>query len=152
MANDTIVTVTGHVGQDPELRFTASGVAVCNLSVASTPRRYNSQTSEWDEGDTTWYRVNVWREYAENVAETINRGDRVIVTGRLNNREYENKDGEKRYSLEIDADEIGPSLRFATAKINRRSKRDEPPVREAPGASDPWGTPPAQAAPDKPPF
>ena len=122
MAGDTILTVVGNLTADPELRFTPSGAAVANFTVASTPRVMDRQTNEWKDGEALFMRCNVWRQAAENVAETLTRGARVIVTGRLKQRSYETKEGEKRTVVELEVDEIGPSLKYATAKVNKVSR------------------------------
>lgn len=161
MAGETTLTVIGNLTSDPELRFTPSGAAVANFTVASTPRRMNQQTSEWEDGDPLFMRCSVWRMQAENVAETLYRGARVVVTGRLVQRSYETKEGEKRTVVEMQADEVAPSLRYATAKVNKVQRSggydDAPrrPQRQQPD-DDPWGSAPP-AAPsggwnDEPPF
>ncbi|MBC9957840.1 single-stranded DNA-binding protein [Yimella sp. cx-51] len=122
MAGDTVITVIGNLTQDPELRFTPSGAAVANFTVASTPRQFDRQSNEWKDGETLFLRCSVWRDVAENVAESLTRGSRVIVSGRLKSRSYETKEGEKRTSMELDVDEIGPSLRYATAKVNKTQR------------------------------
>ncbi|MFL6099285.1 MAG: single-stranded DNA-binding protein [Actinomycetales bacterium] len=122
MAGDTIITVVGNLTGDPELRFTPSGAAVANFTVASTPRAFDRQSNEWKDQETLFMRCSVWREAAENIAESLQRGNRVIVTGRLKSRSYETKEGEKRTVLELEVDEVGPSLRYATAKINRTQR------------------------------
>ncbi|WP_431879005.1 single-stranded DNA-binding protein [Amycolatopsis sacchari] len=118
MAGETIITVVGNLTADPELRFTPSGAAVANFTVASTPRTFDRQTGEWKDGEALFLRCNLWRQPAENLAESLTRGARVIVQGRLRQRSYE-KDGEKRTVIELEVDEIGPSLRYATAKVNK---------------------------------
>jgi single-strand DNA-binding protein len=122
MAGDTVITVIGNVTDDPELRFTPGGAAVANFTVASTPRSFDRQTNEWKDGDTLFLRCSVWRQSAENVAESLQRGTRVIVSGRLKQRSYETREGEKRTVVELEVDEIGPSLRFATAKVNKTTR------------------------------
>ena len=122
MAGDTVLTITGNLTADPELRFTPSGAAVANFTVASTPRQFDRQSNEWKDGETLFMRCSVWREAAENVAESLQRGARVIVTGRLKSRSYETKEGEKRTVIELEVDEIGPSLRNATAKVNKTQR------------------------------
>ena len=122
MAGDTILTVVGNLTADPELRFTPSGAAVANFTVASTPRMMDRQTNEWKDGDPLFMRCSIWREAAENVAESLTRGSRVIVTGRLKQRSYETREGEKRTVVELEVDEIGPSLKYATAKVNKASR------------------------------
>ena len=117
MAGETVITVVGNLVEDPELRFTPSGAAVAAFRIASTPSRFNKDTSKWEDGDSLFLRCSVWRQAAENVAESLQRGMRVVVQGRLKQREWETKEGEKRTSYEIDVDEVGPSLKFATAKV-----------------------------------
>ncbi len=119
MAGDTILTVVGNLTADPELRFTASGAAVANFTVASTPRTFDRASNEWKDGEALFMRCNIWRQAAENVAESLTRGSRVVVTGRLKQRSFDTKEGEKRTVIELEVDEIGPSLRYATAKVNR---------------------------------
>lgn len=122
MAGDTVITVIGNLTADPELRFTPSGAAVANFTVASTPRAFDRQSNEWKDQETLFMRCSVWREAAENVAESLTKGTRVIVQGRLKARSYETKEGERRTSTELEVDEIGPSMRYATAKVNRNSR------------------------------
>ena len=122
MAGDTTITVVGNLTADPELRFTPSGAAVANFTVASTPRMFDRQTNEWKDGEALFLRCNIWREAAENVAESLTRGSRVIVTGRLKQRSFETREGEKRTVVELEVDEIGPSLQYATAKVNKASR------------------------------
>ncbi|ATA27191.1 single-stranded DNA-binding protein [Mycobacterium lepraemurium] len=152
MAGDTTITVVGNLTADPELRFTPSGAAVANFTVASTPRIYDRQIGEWKDGEALFLRCNIWREAAENVAESLTRGSRVIVTGRLKQRSFETREGEKRTVVEVEVDEIGPSLRYATAKVNKASRsggggggfgggsrQQSAPASSAP-ADDPWGS------------
>lgn len=122
MAGETTITVIGNLTSDPELRFTPSGSAVANFTIASTPRTFDRQSNEWKDGETLFLRAAVWREAAENVAESLTKGMRVIVTGRLKSRSYETKEGEKRTVIELEVDEIGPSLRYANAKVNRTQR------------------------------
>src|SRR5437867_12888749 len=122
MAGETVITVVGNLTDDPELRFTPSGAAVAKFRVASTPRYLDKQTNEWKDGESLFLSCNVWRQAAENVAESLQRGMRVIVQGRLKQRSYETKEGEKRTVFEVDVDEVGPSLRSATAKVTRASR------------------------------
>ena len=122
MAGDTVITIIGNLTADPELRFTPSGAAVANFTVASTPRMFDRQSNEWKDGETLFMRCSVWRDAAENVAESLQRGMRVIASGRLKSRSYETKEGEKRTVTEMDIDEIGPSLRSATAKVNKTQR------------------------------
>ncbi|HKU10506.1 MAG TPA: single-stranded DNA-binding protein [Sinomonas sp.] len=122
MAGETTITVIGNLTNDPELRFTPSGSAVANFTVASTPRTFDRQSNEWKDGETLFLRASIWREAAENVAESLTKGMRVIVSGRLKSRSYETKEGEKRTVIELEVDEIGPSLRYASAKVNRTQR------------------------------
>ncbi|KAB1502772.1 single-stranded DNA-binding protein [Corynebacterium sp. 320] len=119
---DTPITVVGNIVADPELRYTPNGAAVANFRVASTPRRWDSQTNQYVDGEALFLTCNVWRQAAENVANTLSKGDRVIVTGRLRQRSYEDKNGERRHVFEVEVDEVGPSLRFATAQITKTSR------------------------------
>ncbi|GAA3280389.1 MULTISPECIES: single-stranded DNA-binding protein [Dactylosporangium] len=121
-AGDTTITVIGNLTDDPELRFTPSGAAVAKFRVASTPRTMDRQTNEWKDGDPLFLACTVWRQAAENVAESLTRGSRVIVSGRLRQRSYETREGEKRTVIELEVDEIGPSLRYATAKVQKMSR------------------------------
>ena len=121
MAGETPITLIGNLTADPELRFTPSGAAVANFTVASTPRTFDRQTNEWRDGDAMFLNCAVWRQAAENVAESLQKGMRVIVSGRLKSRSYETREGEKRTVFEVDVDEIGPALRYATAKVTRTS-------------------------------
>lgn len=122
MAGDTVITVIGNLTADPELRFTPSGAAVANFTVASTPRTFDRQSNEWKDGDTLFLRCSIWREAAENVAESLTKGTRVIVQGRLVQRSYETREGEKRTVYEMQVDEVGPSLRYASAKLTRTQR------------------------------
>jgi len=122
MAGETTITVIGNLTNDPELRFTPSGSAVANFTIASTPRTFDRQSNEWKDGETLFLRASVWREAAENVAESLTKGMRVIVSGLLKSRSYETKEGEKRTVIELEVDEIGPSLRYANAKVNRTQR------------------------------
>jgi len=122
MAGETTITVIGNLVADPELRFTPSGAGVANFTIASTPRTFDRQANEWKDGETLFLRAGVWREAAENVAESLTKGMRVIVTGRLKSRSYETKEGEKRTIIELEVDDIGPSLKSATAKVNRAQR------------------------------
>ena len=122
MAGETVITVVGNLTADPELRFTPNGAAVANFTVASTPRTFDRQTNEWKDGEALFLRCSVWREAAENVAESLTKGMRVIVQGRLRARSYDDRDGNRRTSWELDVDEVGPALRFATAKVTRAQR------------------------------
>jgi len=121
MAGDTQITLVGNLTSDPELRFTPSGAAVASFTVASTPRQFDRQANEWRDGDSMFLNCSVWRQYAENVAESLTKGMRVIVSGRLKSRSYETREGEKRTVFVVDVDEVGPALRYATAKVTRSS-------------------------------
>src|SRR3978361_370641 len=122
MAGDTVITVVGNLTADPELRFTASGAAVANFTVASPPRTFDRGPNQWKDGEAAFLRFKSWRQAAENVAESLTRGSRVIVSGRLKQRSFETKEGEKRTVIELEVDEIGPSLRYATAKVTRAAR------------------------------
>lgn len=148
MAGDTVITVVGNLVADPELRFTPSGAAVANFTVASTPRSFDKNTNEWKDGEALFLRCTVWRQAAENVAESLQRGTAVIVQGRLKQRSYETKEGEKRTSYELDVEEVGPSLRWATAKVTKASRQQSDSgystggggqqQRRQPAQDDPW--------------
>ena len=120
--NEPTLTVVGNLVADPELRFTPNGAAVANFTVASTPRSFDKQANEWKDGETLFMRCSVWREAAENAAESLTRGARVIVSGRLVSRSWETKEGEKRTVMEMQVDEVGPSLRYATAKVTKAER------------------------------
>jgi single-strand DNA-binding protein len=174
VAGDTTITVVGNLTADPELRFTPSGAAVANFTVASTPRIFDRQSSEWKDGEALFLRCNIWREAAENVAESLTRGSRVIVTGRLKQRSFETREGEKRTVFEVEVEEIGPSLKYATAKVNKANRSggggggfggggggggSRPAANSGGGnapAEDPWGSAPASGSfagsDDEPPF
>ncbi|WP_125614504.1 single-stranded DNA-binding protein [Specibacter cremeus] len=126
MAGETTITVIGNLTNDPELRFTPSGSAVANFTIASTPRTFDRQSNEWKDGETLFLRASIWREAAENVAESLTKGTRVIAQGRLKSRTYDTKEGEKRTVFELEVDEIGPSLRYANAKVNRTQRSGAP--------------------------
>ena len=119
---ETSITVVGNLVADPELRFTPAGAAVANFRIASTPRRFNRQTSQWEDGEAMYLTCNAWRQAAENVAESLSKGMRVIVQGRLRQRSYESREGERRSIFEVEVDEVGPSLSFATAQVTRASR------------------------------
>jgi single-strand DNA-binding protein len=162
-AGDTVITLVGNLVDDPELRFTPSGAAVAKFRVASTPRFLDRQTNEWKDGESLFLTCNVWRQAAENAAETLQRGMRVIVQGRLKQRSYETKEGEKRTVYEVEVDEVGPSLRNATAKVSKTTRSgsgggfsaptggDDPWASAAPAGGDTWGAP-GPASSDEPPF
>lgn len=140
MSQETIVTVVGNLTADPELRYTQSGLAVANFTIASTPRTFDRASNEWKDGDTLYLRASIWREAAEQVAASLTKGTRVIAQGRLKQRSYETKEGEKRTTIELEVDEIGPSLRYATATVTRASGGSTP----ATTAGNPWAEPPAE--------
>ena len=162
-AGDTVITLVGNLVDDPELRFTPSGQAVANFRIASTPRFLDKATNEWKDGESLFLTCTVWRQAAENVAESLQRGMRVIVQGRLKQRSYETKEGEKRTVFEVDADEVGPSLRNASAKVTKASRGGagggggygSGGGGGAP-ADDPWASPPPAGGggnfSDEPPF
>jgi single-strand DNA-binding protein len=122
MAGETVITVVGNLTADPELRFTPSGAAVASFTIASTPRTFDKNTNEWKDGDALFLRCSIWRQAAENVAESLQRGTRVVVQGRLRQRSFETREGDKRTVIELEVDEIGPSLRYATAKVTKTSR------------------------------
>ena len=163
-AGDTVITLVGNLVDDPELRFTPSGAAVAKFRIASTPRYMDRQTNEWKDGESLFLTCNVWRQAAENVAESLTRGTRVIVQGRLKQRSYETREGEKRTVYEVEVDEVGPSLRNATAKVTKASRGgggggggfgggDDPWASATPagGSNDSWGSG-GSAGSDEPPF
>src|SRR5690349_21355013 len=179
MAGETTITVIGNLVDDPELRFTPSGAAVANFRIASTPRTFDRQTNEWKDGDALFLSCSVWRQAAENVAESLQKGMRVVVQGRLKSRQYETREGEKRTVFEIEVEEVGPSLKYATAKVTRAQRSgggggygqggggqqaNDPWAQPAPSAGgggpapqgggqaaqDPWGAP--GVGNDEPPF
>ncbi len=139
MAGETIITVVGNLTNDPELKFTPSGAAVANFTVASTPRTFDRQTNEWKDGDALFIRCDAWRQLAENVAASLQKGQRVIVTGALKVRNFERQDGSKGTSVEMTVDEIGPSLRFATASVTRASRDGGSGGGGGGAAANPWG-------------
>ncbi|SRR5690554_451084 len=143
MAGDTVITIVGNLTDDPELRFTPSGAPVANFRVASTPRTFDRQSGEWKDGEPLFLNCSAWRQMAENVAESLERGMRVVVQGRLRQRSYETREGEKRTVFELAADEVGPSLRYATAKVTRTQRSGGGfggGPGGPPGGADPWAT------------
>jgi len=166
MTGETVITVIGNLTADPELRFTSSGVAVANFTVASTPRTFDKNTNEWKDGEALFLRCSIWRQAAENVAESLTRGARVIVSGRLKQRSFETREGEKRTVVELEVEEIGPSLKYATAKVNRVARGEGGGGGFGSGrsggsggggsapADDPWGSAPSagEGYADEPPF
>jgi single-strand DNA-binding protein len=147
VAGETIITVVGNLTADPELRYTQSGLAVANFTIASTPRAFDRASNDWKDGEALFLRASVWREFAEHVASTLTKGSRVIAQGRLKQRSYETKEGEKRTSIELEVDEIGPSLRYATAQVTRSSSGGNANGNAGgrsggtPVADEPWGAP-----------
>lgn len=144
---DTVITIVGNLTADPELRFTANGLAVANFTIASTPRIFDRNTNEWRDGEALFLRASVWREFAENVAASLTKGMRVVATGKLKQRSYETREGEKRTTIELEIDEIGPSLRYAKAEVARIAAANrgqgEDPWGQQPGAApktDSWGS------------
>jgi single-strand DNA-binding protein len=166
MAGDTVITVVGNLTADPELRFTPSGAAVASFTIASTPRTFDRNTNEWKDGEALFLRCSLWRQAAENAAESLTRGMRVIAQGRLQQRSYETREGEKRTVIELQVDEIGPSLRYASAKVNRTQRGSGGGGFGSSGsdggaggggasapADDPWGSAaPAGGFSEEPPF
>ena len=155
MSGDTAITLVGNLTADPELRFTQASVAVAGFTVASTPRIFDRASGEWKDGDALFLRCTLWRQPAENVAETLSKGSRVIVTGRLRQRSYETREGEKRTVVEVDVEEIGPSLRYATARVTRAGKTTTPAATTRGGGEHGGGDPSTGAAAggdDQPPF
>ena len=147
MAGETVITLVGNLVDDPELRFTPSGAAVANFRIASTPRTFDKQTNEWRDGDALFLSCSVWRQAAENVAESLQKGMRVVVQGRLKQRSYETREGEKRTVVELEVDEVGPSLKYATAKVARVQRSGGGGGYGSSGGNtgdDPWATTPAQ--------
>lgn len=140
MAGETPITVIGNLTADPELRFTPSGAAVANFTVASTPRTFDRQSNEWKDGEALFLNCSVWRQAAENAAESLQRGMRVIVSGRLKARSYETREGEKRTVFEIDVDEVGPSLKYATAKVSKTTRAGGGGGGGFGGGDDPWAS------------
>ncbi|MEO9139267.1 MAG: single-stranded DNA-binding protein [Jatrophihabitans sp.] len=175
MAGETVITVVGNLTADPELRFTPSGAAVASFTIASTPRQFDRNTNEWKDGEALFLRCSIWRQAAENVAESLTRGMRVVAQGRLKQRSFETREGEKRTVIELDVDEVGPSLKYATAKVNRTQRGSsggggfgssgggsDSGGSNAGGSSggpsdDPWGSAPSSSSAgggfsDEPPF
>jgi len=153
MAGETVITVVGNLTGDPELRFTPSGAAVANFTIASTPRAFDKNSNEWKDGDTLFLNCSIWRQAAENVAESLQKGMRVVAQGRLKQRSYETREGEKRTVVELEVEEVGPSLKYATAKVARVQRSGGgggySGGGNAPtgGGDDPWASSPAQGQP-----
>lgn len=163
MAGETIITVVGNLTADPELRFTPSGAAVASFTIASTPRNFDRNSNEWKDGEALFLRCSIWRQAAENVAESLQRGMRVVAQGRLKQRSYETREGEKRTVVEMEVEEVGPSLKYATAKVNRSQRGSSSGGYGGGGAEsgagavadDPWASAPASSGggfSDEPPF
>lgn len=167
MAGETPITIIGNIVAEPELRFTPAGAAVCNFRVASTPRTYNKQIQQWEDGEAMFLTCNAWKQLGENTAESLVKGMRVIVTGKLKQRSFQTREGENRSVFEIDVEEVGPSLRYATAQVNRNPREgggqqqpnnaqqqwDNAAQQGQTAASGAWSQPPAQSGQDQqPPF
>lgn len=152
MAGETVITVVGNLTADPELRYTQNGVPVANFTIASTPRTFDRASGEWKDGEALFLRSSVWRDYAEHVAGSLTKGMRVVAQGRLRQRSFETKEGERRTTIELEIDEIGPSLRYATAQVTRVQGGGGQP-RQAVGGNqapseEPWSTPGSQSGAD----
>ncbi len=147
MAGETTLTVVGNLTADPELRYTQSGLPVANFTIASTPRVFDKQSGQYKDGEALFLRASVWREFAEHVAGSLTKGMRVIATGRLKQRSYQDRDGQTRTAIELEVDEIGPSLRYATAQVTRAASGGTQGARPATAADEAWATP-GTAAPD----
>ncbi|GAA3637644.1 single-stranded DNA-binding protein [Microbacterium awajiense] len=145
MAGETIITVVGNLTADPELRYTQNGLPVANFTIASTPRNYDRQTNEWKDGEALFLRASVWRDFAEHVAGSLTKGMRVIASGRLKQRSYQDREGNNRTAIELEVDEIGPSLRYATAQVTRTSGGGGG-QRQQVAADEPWATPGSQSS------
>jgi single-strand DNA-binding protein len=147
MAGETVITVVGNLTADPELRYTQGGLPVANFTIASTPRTFDRQANEWKDGEALFLRASVWRDFAEHVAGSLTKGSRVIATGRLKQRSYQDREGNNRTSIELEVDEIGPSLRYATAQVTRAASSGggggggAPRQQVQQGADEPWSTP-----------
>lgn len=143
MAGETVITIIGNITADPDLRFTPAGAAVANFTVASTPRTFDKNTTEWKDGEALFLRCNLWREAAENAAESLTKGTRVIVSGRLKQRSYDDREGNKRTVVELEVDEVGPSLKYAVAKPVRAARGGQQAQQRPAPQDDPWGSAPA---------
>lgn len=149
---DTPIHLVGNIVAEPEVRFTPAGAAVCNFRMASTPRKFNKNTNEWEDGEALFLTVNVWRDQAQNIAASLQKGMRVLVIGNLKSRSYETREGEKRTVIEVEADEVGPSLKYATAVVTKSQGGggQSAPARQPAavgGGNDPWGSQPADFSP-----
>ena len=149
MSGESIITLVGNCVNDPELKFLPSGVAVCNWTIASTPRTFNKASNEWEDGDTLFLPCSIWRQAAEHVAESLTKGTRVIVTGRLKQRSYDDREGNKRTIYEVEVEEVGPSLTWATARVTRNDRsgagQSRPQAQQQRPAGDPWAARSAEA-------
>jgi len=147
MAGETVITVVGNLTADPELRYTQNGLPVANFTIASTPRSFDRAANEWKDGDALFLRASVWREFAEHVAGSLTKGMRVMAQGRLRQRSYQDREGNQRTAIELEVDEIGPSLRYATAQVTRAARTDgqQRPVASAPAEEQQWATPESPA-------
>jgi single-strand DNA-binding protein len=150
MAGETVITVVGNLTADPELRYTQNGLPVANFTIASTPRTFDRQANEWKDGDALFLRASVWREFAEHVAGSLTKGMRVIAQGRLRQRSYQDREGNQRTSIELEVDEIGPSLRYATAQVTRAASNagggQSRPQQQQQSSDEPWSTPGSSSA------
>ncbi|WQY99767.1 single-stranded DNA-binding protein [Microbacterium phage MO526] len=151
MAGETIITVVGNLTADPELRYTQNGLPVANFTIASTPRNFDRQANEWKDGEALFLRASVWREFAEHVAGSLTKGMRVIAQGRLRQRSYQDREGNNRTAIELEVDEIGPSLRYATAQVTRAASGAARSAQDAwstPASEEPWSTPGSSSSAD----
>ena len=149
MAGETVITVVGNLTADPELRYTQNGLPVANFTIASTPRTFDRQANEWKDGDALFLRASVWREFAEHVAGSLTKGMRVIAQGRLRQRSYQDREGNNRTAIELEVDEIGPSLRYATAQVTRAASNgggQSRPQQQQQVSDEPWSTPGSSSA------
>ncbi len=150
MAGETVITVVGNLTADPELRYTQNGLPVANFTIASTPRTFDRQANEWKDGEALFLRASVWREFAEHVAGSLTKGMRVVAQGRLRQRSYQDREGNNRTSIELEVDEIGPSLRYATAQVTRAQsgggQRSAQPQQQV--SEEPWSTPGSSTSAD----
>ncbi|MGO1508050.1 MAG: single-stranded DNA-binding protein [Microbacteriaceae bacterium] len=152
MAGETVITVVGNLTADPELRYTQNGLPVANFTIASTPRTFDRQANEWKDGEALFLRASVWRDFAEHVAGSMTKGMRVVAQGRLRQRSYQDREGNNRTSIELDIDEIGPSLRYATAQVTRAASGGggggQRPAQQQQVSEEPWSTPGSSTSAD----
>ncbi|GAA3935377.1 single-stranded DNA-binding protein [Microbacterium soli] len=146
MAGETVITVVGNLTADPELRYTQNGLPVANFTIASTPRTFDRQSNEWKDGEALFLRASVWRDFAEHVAGSLTKGMRVVAQGRLRQRSYQDRDGNNRTTIELEVDEIGPSLRYATAQVTRAASGGGQSRPQQQVSSEPWSTPGSSSA------